>query len=175
MQFKTIFIGSVLSISSMLYANDDYIYANGVQVEMGQSQRYLESKLGIPERETAEFIAWTLKNGNTLSVQFDQYGLSAATISGSKPDYLYAHGKKIILGQDSLQSAQKKHDYGCYYQTWVEGLIGEYVVRSGPEGSWYLNFSTWGGDDETTLKTNKLTALSLQEDEPLGEEVYCTY
>ncbi|WP_227554749.1 MULTISPECIES: hypothetical protein [Acinetobacter] len=165
---------SSISTSGFAY-NDDYISANGLKIELGQSQRYLENKLGIPQRKNANFVIWNLKNGNSLSASFDEYGLSDASISGSKPDFLYAHGFKIVLGQDTLRSVQNKHKYGCYHQGWGEGWIGEYVVRSGPEGSWNLVFSTWGDDDENTLKNKKLTTISIGDDEPFGEQKYCTY
>lgn len=155
--------------------NDDYLYVNGVKVELGVSQRYMESKFGIPSHENSQYVSWTLKNGNRLSASFDEYGLSDVTVSGNKPDFLYAHGNKITLGQDSLNSSQQKHKYGCYYQGWEEGWIGEYVVRSGPEGSWNLTFRTFGTDDEKALKTRKLNSISLGYDQPIFEQEYCTY
>lgn len=167
---------SLSTLSTFASANnEDYISANGVKIELGQSQRYLESKLGIPQREHAEMIGWDLKNGNALTARFDEYGLSNVTISGSKPDFLYAHGIKVTLGQDSLTSAEKKHTHGCYHQMWGEGLIGEYVVRSGPEGSWNLMFNSWGDEDQKALKNKKLSSISIGYDMPIGEEKYCTY
>ena len=95
-------------ITPIAYAKyDDYLSANGLKIELGQSQRYLESKLGTPESEYEQYHTWTLKNGNSLSASFDEYGLNDATISGDKPDFLMSSGVKITIGQDSLNSAQK--------------------------------------------------------------------
>lgn len=164
------------TFSSTVFAApyDDYLSANGVKIELGQSQRDLESKLGRPTNKSYGMVFWTLKNGNSLATSFDQYGLSSATISGHKPDFLYAQGIKTILGQGTINTVQKKYKYGCYYQGFGEGWIADYIVRSGPEGSWNLTFNTWG-DNDKTIKNKKIDSLSIGNDEPFGEQQYCTY
>ena len=89
-------------------------------------------------------------------------------------DYLYTDGIKIFLNKESINSIEKKLKYGCYHEGWGEGAIADYVVRSGPEGSINLIFNTWGGDITTKqLKSQKVSALSLGDDEPFGEQKYC--
>ena len=167
---------AVMAASVNSYANyDDYISANGIKVELGQSKRYLESKFGIPEREDHESQGWGLANGNHLYVKYDEYGASSISISGGSPDYLIGLGKRITLNRDTLQQIERNQPYGCYHQGWGEGWVGEYVIRSGPEGSWNLIATHWSDDDEKNIKNKKITSLQLTYDEPFGDEQYCKY
>ena len=123
----------------------------------------------------SDFVIWKLKNGNKVAARFDQYGLSNVTLSGNvATDYLYTDGVKIFLNKESINTIEKKLKYGCYHEGWGEGTIADYVVRSGPEGSINLIFNTWGGELTTKqLKNQKVSALSLGDGEPFGEQKYC--
>lgn len=172
---KSILLVSLLTITTGVFA-EDFIFANGVKVTVGDSFSTLKKKLGMPQKEQG-FSIWKLKNGNRLVATFDQYGLSNATLSGKvATDYLSTDGVKIFLNKESLNTIEKKLKYGCYHEGWGEGMIADYVVRSGPEGSINLIFNAWGGDVNTKqLKNQKVSAISLGDDEPFGEQKYCNY
>lgn len=171
---KTVLFLSSLAMAAPALA-EDFLSANGLKVTVGQSKRFLESKLGVPEEESEGLVIWGLKNGNRLAASFDQYGLSNATISGKvTTDFLYTDGVKVFLNKESINTIEKKLKYGCYHEGWGEGMVADYVVRSGPEGSINLIFNTWGGELTTSqLKSQKVAALSLGDDEPFGEQKYC--
>lgn len=154
---------------------EDFISANGVEVSVGKSQRFLESKLGIPDEENKYFVAWTLANGNRLAANFDEYGLSNASISGeATTDYLSTDGVKIYLNKESINDVAQKITQGCYHEGWGNGKIAEYVVLSGPEGSYNLIFTAFGGEETAgQLKKLKITSISLGDDNPFGEQVNC--
>lgn len=175
MKLSSLLLSLSLTIICSAACAEDFLSAGGLKITTGQSQRFLESKLGIPEEENSGFVRWKLKNGNRLTANFDQYGLSNAILSGSATtDYLLIDGLKIFLGKESINSIEKKLKSGCYYEGWGEGAMADYVVRSGPEGSINLMFSTWGGDLTTKiLKSQKVASISLGDDEPLGEQKYC--
>lgn len=172
---KSILLVSLLAITTSVFS-EDFISANGVKVTVGDSLNSVKNKLGIPQNEQG-FSIWNLKNGNRLVATFDQYGLSNATLSGKiATDYLSTDNIKIFLNKESINTIEKKLKYGCYHEGWVEGMIADYVVRSGPEGSINLTFNTWGGDVNTNqLKNQKVSAISLGYDEPFGEQKYCNY
>lgn len=173
---KAILLVSLLAMTTSAFA-EDFISANGVKVTVGDSLGTVRSKLGKSSEQTAGLIIWKLKNGNQLAARFGEYGLSNATVSGKvATDYLYTNGVKIFLNKETINTIEKKLKYGCYHEGWGEGAIADYVVRSGPEGSINLIFNTWGGDLTTKqLKNQKVSALSLGDDEPFGEEQYCHY
>ena len=172
---KSILLVSLLAITTSVFS-EDFISANGVKVTVGDSLNSVKNKLGIPQNEQG-FSIWNLKNGNRLVATFDQYGLSNATLSGKiATDYLSTDNIKIFLNKESINTIEKKLKYGCYHEGWGEGMIADYVVRSGPEGSINLTFNTWGGDVNTNqLKNQKVSAISLGYDEPFGEQKYCNY
>ena len=172
---KSILLVSLLAITTSVFS-EDFISANGVKVTVGDSLNSVKNKLGIPQNEQG-FSIWKLKNGNRLVATFDQYGLSNATLSGKiATDYLSTDNIKIFLNKESINTIEKKLKYGCYHEGWGEGMIADYVVRSGPEGSINLTFNTWGGDVNTNqLKNQKVSAISLGYDEPFGEQKYCNY
>ncbi len=172
---KSILLVSLLAITTSVFS-EDFISANGVKVTVGDSLNSVKNKLGIPQNEQG-FSIWNLKNGNRLVATFDQYGLSNATLSGKiATDYLSTDNIKIFLNKESINTIEKKLKYGCYHEGWGEGMIADYVVRSGPEGSINLTFNTWGGDINTNqLKNQKVSAISLGYDEPFGEQKYCNY
>ena len=171
---KSILLASLLATTTSVFA-DDFISANGVKLTVGDSLKTVTSRLGKPSEKAAGLIIWKLKNGNKIAARFDQYGLSNATLSGNvSTDYLYTDGIKIFLNKESISTIEKKLKYGCYHEGWGEGAIADYVVRSGPEGSINLIFNIWGGDITTKqLKSQKVSALSLGDDEPFGEQKYC--
>ncbi|WP_336141704.1 hypothetical protein [Acinetobacter sp. 102] len=173
---KSVLFASLLAATTSVLA-DEFISANGVKLTVGDSLKTVTSKLGKPSEKAAGLIIWKLKNGNKVAASFDQYGLSNATLSGNvSTDYLYTDGIKVFLNKESINSIEKKLKYGCYHEGWGEGAIADYVVRSGPEGSINLIFNTWGGDITTKqLKSQKVSALSLGDDEPFGEQKYCHY
>lgn len=173
---KSILLFSLLAITTSVFS-DDFISANGVKLSVGDSLKTVTNKLGKPVEKVDELIIWKLKNGNRVVARFDQYGLSNATLSGKvTTDYLNTNGTRIFLNKESINSIEKKLKYGCYHEGWGEGAIADYVVRSGPEGSINLIFNTWGGDITTKqLKSQKVSALSLGDDEPFGEQKYCHY
>lgn len=172
---KSILLVSLLAITTSVFS-EDFISANGVKVTVGDSLNSVKNKLGIPQNEQG-FSIWNLKNGNRLVATFDQYGLSNATLSGKiATDFLSTDNIKIFLNKESINTIEKKLKYGCYHEGWGEGIIADYVVRSGPEGSINLTFNTWGGDVNTNqLKNQKVSAISLGYDEPFGEQKYCNY
>lgn len=172
---KSILLVSLLAITTSVFS-EDFISANGVKVTVGDSLNSVKNKLGIPQNEQG-FSIWNLKNGNRLVATFDQYGLSNATLSGKiATDYLSTDNIKIFLNKENINTIEKKLKYGCYHEGWGEGMIADYVVRSGPEGSINLTFNTWGGDVNTNqLKNQKVSAISLGYDEPFGEQKYCNY
>lgn len=171
---KSIMLASLLAATTTVFA-EDFISANGAKLTVGDSLKTVTSKLGKPAENNSGFVIWKLKNGNKFAARFDQYGLSNATISGKiTTDYLDTNGVKIFLNKESINTIEKKLKYGCYHEGWGEGAIADYVVRSGPEGSINLIFNTWGGDLTTKqLKNQKVSALSLGDDEPFGEQKYC--
>lgn len=173
---KFVLLASLLTTTTFVFA-DDFISANGVKLTVGDSLKTVTSKLGKPTEKAAGLIIWKLKNSNKVAARFDQYGLSNATLSGNmSTDYLYTDGIKIFLNKESINSIEKKLKYGCYHEGWGEGAIADYVVRSGPEGSISLIFNTWGGELTTKqLKSQRVSALSLGDDEPFGEQKYCHY
>ena len=161
---------------------EEFMLVNQAKVQMGMSQRYLESKLGIPQEKYKQMHIWQLPSGNRFVASFDDDGLSDATLSGNSPaDYFSYYGVKVTPGSDSIASIEKKITGGCYHFGWsVEYALAEYVVRGGPEGSWLINFSTTGtsGDDEVTdaqLKSQKIKSISLgyHNSEPSVEQKYC--
>ena len=173
---KFVLLASLLTTTTFVFA-DDFISANGVKITVGDSLKSVASTQVKPTEKNTDFMIWKLKNGNKIAARFDQYGLSNATLSGNvSTDYLYTDGIKIFLNKETINSIEKKLKYGCYHEGWGEGAIADYVVRSGPEGSINLIFNTWGGDITTKqLKSQKVSALSLGDDEPFGEQKYCHY
>lgn len=171
---KVIVSLGLIAICSSAFA-EDFISANGVKISVGKSQRFLESKFGVPDEESKGFVAWELDNGNRLFVDFDEYGLSNANISGEvTTDYLSTGGVKVYLNKESINDIKKKIVEGCYHEGWGNGKIAEYVVISGPEGSYNLIFTTYGGDEETDqLKKQKISSINLGYKEPFGERESC--
>ena len=110
---KSILLVSLLTITTGVFA-EDFIFANGVKVTVGDSLSTLKKKLGMPQKEQG-FSIWKLKNGNRLVATFDQYGLSNATLSGKvATDYLSTDGVKFFLNKESLNTIEKKLKYGCF-------------------------------------------------------------
>lgn len=160
----------------------EFLLVNKLRVQMGMSQRYLESKLGIPQEKYRKMHIWQLPNGNRFVASFDEDGLTDATLSGSNPaDYFSYYGGKVTLNSDSISTIEKKINDGCYHFGWsVEYAQAEYVVRGGPEGSWLINFGTYGepGNDRMTasqLKQQKIKSISFgyNNSEPTVEQQYC--
>ena len=171
---KIILSLGLIAVCSATFA-EDFISANGVKVSVGKSQRFLESKFGVPDEETEHFVLWELDNGNRLTADFDEYGLSDASVSGEvTTDYLSTDGVKVYLNKESINDIKKKITQGCYHEGWGNGKIAEYVVISGPEGSYNLIFTTYGGDEETDqLKKQKISSIKLGYKEPFGERESC--
>lgn len=172
---------STLAISEQ-DQQEEFMLVNNVKVQMGMSQRYLESKLGISQEQHNKMHIWQLPTGSRLAASFDEEGLTDATLSGTNPaDYFYYYGVKVTLNGDTISGIEKKVVGGCYHFGWfMQYSLAEYVVRGGPEGSWLINFSTTGasGDDEVTdaqLKSQKITSISFgyHNSEPSVEEKYC--
>ena len=78
---KSILLVSLLTITTGVFA-EDFIFANGVKVTVGDSLSTLKKKLGMPQKEQG-FSIWKLKNGNRLVATFDQYGLTCQKSQGS--------------------------------------------------------------------------------------------
>ncbi|XID74646.1 hypothetical protein ACF3NA_09005 [Alkanindiges sp. WGS2144] len=171
---KSVLLVGLLAGTTSVLA-EDFISTNGVKLTVGDALSTVIKKLGKPTEKNAGLIIWQLKNGNSVAASFDQYGLSNATLSGkATTDYLYTHGIKIFLNQESIHTIEKKLKYGCYHEGWGEGMIADYVVRSGPEGSINVIFNVWGGELTTQqLKSQKVSVMSLGYDEPFGEQQYC--
>lgn len=162
---------------------EEFMLVSNVKIQMGMSQRYLESKLGIPQESYKNRQIWQFANGSRFSASFNEYGLSDASLSSNNPaDYFSYYGVKVTPGSDSIASIEKKIEGGCYHFGWfMQYALAEYVVRGGPEGSWLINFTTTGasGDDEVTdaqLKNQKILSVSFgyHDSEPSVEEKYCT-
>lgn len=161
----------LISCTTTVFA-ENYLSANGLKIEIGQSQEYLESKLGTPQGAFLELFIWTLKNGNHLAVSFNDKGVATAAISGAKPDFLTSQNQKITLGQDTFQSVQSKLGKGCYHQGWDEQAIDEYVIKNNDKNALYFIFNT-ALEDDPSQDNHTLTAISLGYDAPLGEQKTC--
>lgn len=156
----------------MSYA-ETYLWTNGVKVDIGYSQRFLESKFGIPQHETKENLGWELENGNSLSVKMGEEGLERATLSGTNPaDYIVFRGQKFILNQISVSELEHQYQgYGCYYDFWYEGLIGNYDLLFGPEGSMTATFSF--RSDAEQPKQSPVTSFTIGFDYEDAEPKEC--
>lgn len=165
------------------YQQEEFMLVSNVKIQMGMSQRYLESKLGIPQESYKNRQIWQFANGSRFAASFNEYGVSDASLSSNNPaEYFSYYGVKVTPGIDSIASIENKIEGGCYHFGWfMQYALAEYVVRGGPEGSWLINFSTTGasGDDEVTdaqLKNQKILSVSFgyHDSEPSVEEKYCT-
>ncbi len=177
MKYQAFLLSILASTFSSASFADDFIFANKTQIQIGDSQKSITEKIGKPVKKDSGYITWKLKSGNQLVGEFDKYGLSTVTLSGkSSADYLSSDGLKFFPNQETISSVEKKLKYGCYYEGWGEGVIADYIVRSGPEGSIDLVFGTSGGDLTTKqIKNVKLDSITMGSYKPYGEEKYCKY
>lgn len=161
---------------------EEFMLVSKVKIQIGMSQRFIESKLGIPQQQSGNTYIWDFPNDNRFIARFGEYGLSDATLTGTDPsDYFSYHGSRIALNTDSIGSIEKKIGDGCYhFERSMETAKGEYVVIGGPEGSWLVNFRTYGEQGDSSIGSSQLRQQKVEtisfgynDSEPRGQQQYC--
>ncbi len=163
---------------------DFYTVVQGNKIEIGNSKRYLESKLGIPNSEYDKTAVWDLDNDLSFSATFDEFGLSESYLSGSKKynnSYVVAYGEKFFLNSTDIKSLEHKFNNTnrCLYEGWYEGdSMLDFEIEGGAEGTVFANFSSMlhSGDPANSdmMKQVKVQSISInQGTENLSEKVYC--